>query len=225
MIIQKLVRNFTPGGCKPVGVCIHIMEGNMRGTRSWFNNPVSRASSHYGVSRTGEVWQFVKEEDVAWAQGGVRQPTARLVLDRPGINPNRYLISIEHEGFSNDVWSEPMKKASAELIRNICIRHIIPINRTHIIGHYEINSVSRPNCPAINKIIIDDIVQIAQARSLFWIKEQIKIIKQKIINLLQILMAKRQISDADKIKNIEHKIAVISNELDKIKKEADDNMF
>jgi hypothetical protein len=34
----------------------------------------------------------------------------------------------------------------------------IPANRTTVIGHYQINSVSRPNCPGIDKRVIDRIV-------------------------------------------------------------------
>ena len=184
-IIQKLVRNFTTGraGHKPIGICLHIMEGSMTGSHSWFNNPTSRASYHYGISRTGEVWQFVRESDTAWSQGRVNRPTARIVLDRPGINPNLYLISIGHEGFSTNAWTEATKQASSRLIKDICVRHNIPISRSNIIGHYEI-SVGRPNCPAVNKFVIDELVQMAKTKKLGWLKKQLDILQQKLLELL-----------------------------------------
>ena len=125
----------------------------------------------------------MKEENVAWSQGRANKPTARIVLDRPGINPNRYLISIGHEGFSTDTWTEAMKRASAWLIQDICLRHNIPINRTNIIGHYEI-SVGRPNCPAVNKFVIDELVQMAKTKKLGWLKKQLDILQQKLLELL-----------------------------------------
>ena len=188
-ILQKRVKNFSVGRGeqKPIGICLHIMEGTMAGSRSWFNNPQSRASYHYGVSRTGEIWQFVKEENVAWSQGRVNKPTARIVLDRPGVNPNRYLISIGHEGFSTDTWTEAMKQASAWLIQDICLRHNIPINRTNIIGHYEI-TIGRPNCPAVNKAILDRVVNKAKIKNLRW---QLEVLKQKLLELLEKLKGRK----------------------------------
>ena len=53
-----------------------------------------------------------------------------------------------------------MKAASAEMIRAICLRFNIPIDRDHIIGHYQVYS-AKPNCPAINKSIIDELIALA----------------------------------------------------------------
>jgi hypothetical protein len=63
-MITRLVKNFTAGrkGLKPVAIVIHIMEGTLNGTESWFNTPSSQVSSHYGIGKSGEVRQWVKEE-------------------------------------------------------------------------------------------------------------------------------------------------------------------
>ena len=53
-----------------------------------------------------------------------------------------------------------MKQASATLIREICQRWQVPIDRNHIVGHFEIFS-KKPNCPASNKAIIDELVTLA----------------------------------------------------------------
>jgi len=159
-IIQKKSPNFWAGrkGYRPEGVVIHIMDGTLVGTDSWFANPASLVSSHYGIGRTGEVHQYVKEEDTAWHAGRVDAPVWKLI--KPNINPNLYTVGIEHEGKPDDVWTDAMKQSSAALIREICQRWQIPIDRNHIVGHFEIFS-KKPNCPARDKKIIDELVALA----------------------------------------------------------------
>jgi len=159
-IIQKKSPNFWAGrkGYRPEGVVIHIMDGTLVGTDSWFANPASLVSSHYGIGRTGEVHQYVKEEDTAWHAGRVDAPVWKLI--KSNINPNLYTVGIEHEGKPDDVWTDAMKQSSAALIREICQRWQIPIDRNHIVGHFEIFS-KKPNCPARDKKIIDELVALA----------------------------------------------------------------
>lgn len=163
-IIQKKSPNFWAGrkGYRPEGVVIHIMDGTLAGTDSWFANPASQVSAHYGIGRTGEVHQYVKEEDTAWHAGRVDAPVWGLI--KPNINPNLYTIGIEHEGKPDDVWTDAMKQASAVLIREICQRWQIPIDRAHVVGHFEIYS-KKPNCPARDKKIIDELVALANLQT------------------------------------------------------------
>lgn len=159
-IIQKKSPNFWVGrkGYRPEAIVIHIMDGTLVGTDSWFANHTSQVSAHYGIGKNGEVHQYVQETDTAWHAGRVEAPVWKLI--RPGVNPNLYTIGIEHEGKPNDQWTEEMKRVSANLIREICQRWQIPIDRNHIVGHFEIFS-KKPNCPASNKAIIDELVALA----------------------------------------------------------------
>lgn len=165
-IIQKPTPNFTKGrgSYKPEIIVIHVMDGTLTGTDAWFAQTASQVSSHYGIGKNGEVHQYVKEEDQAWHAGTVVRPDFKLY--KKGVNPNRYTIGIEHEGkpLVDDVWPEAMKKASAKLIAEICERHSIPLDRDHIIGHYQIRA-SKPNCPALNKGIIDELIELAASLS------------------------------------------------------------
>lgn len=149
--------NFTIGrnGQKPIAVVLHIMGGSIGSCDNWFSQSISHVSAHYGIGQNGEIHQYVKEENQAWANGGRNKPTWQLIKPE---DPNQYTIAIEHEGNEYSVWSDAMKDASSNLIQQICARYNIPIDRSHIIGHYEINSVTRPNCPAVNKAIIDEII-------------------------------------------------------------------
>lgn len=162
-IIKKSTPNFYAGrsGHKPEAIVIHIMEGSLAGTDNWFSTPASQVSAHYGIGKNGEVHQYVEEVDTAWHAGSVVSPTWTLIRPVPP-NPNFYTIGIEHEGFASDVWPEAQRRVSAELIFNICKRWDIPLDRKHIIGHYEIRA-TKPNCPAVNKIIIDDLIQRAKS--------------------------------------------------------------
>ena len=97
-ILKRPVRNFTKGrnGYRPIAIVMHIAEGTMPGAHAWFNNPSSKASSHYMIGKTGVIWQFVEESDTAWCNGAINKPTWKLL--KPNVNPNLYTISIEHEG-------------------------------------------------------------------------------------------------------------------------------
>lgn len=159
--IQKPCPNFAVGrkGYKPEIIVLHVMDGSLTGTDSWFANPASQVSSHYGVGFNGEVHQYVKEEDTAWTQGKVDRPSFKLY--KPGVNPNAYCLSIEHEGQDLSVIHEAQINATVELIQAMAKKWSIPIDRDHIIGHYQIGAY-KPNCPATNKSIIDRIVRQAQ---------------------------------------------------------------
>jgi len=163
-IIQKKSSNFWVGrkGYRPEAVVIHIMDGTLPGTDSWFANPTSQVSAHYGIGKSGEVHQYVQENDAAWHAGRVNAPVWKLI--RPNVNPNLYTIGIEHEGKPDEGWTETMKQSSATLIREICQRWQIPIDRDHIVGHFEIFS-KKPNCPATNKRILDELVTLARQQT------------------------------------------------------------
>lgn len=182
-IIPKFVGNFRAGraGYKPEAIVIHIMDGSLIGTDEWFANPKSEVSSHYGIGKTGEIHQYVKEEDQAWHAGRVLRASWKLI--KAGVNPNAYTIGIEHEGrpLVNDVWPEAMKKASAELIADIAKRNNISLDRDHVIGHYEIYA-GKPNCPGVNHSIIDELITLAKA-----INTPVDITKEKIAKAKSLL--------------------------------------
>jgi N-acetyl-anhydromuramyl-L-alanine amidase AmpD len=158
MIINKFSPHFTAGrsGYKPEIIVLHIIEGSQTSCDNWFANPASKVSANYSVGFNGEIHQYVKDEDTAWAQGGVLNPTFNLY--KPGVNPNLYCLSIEHEGTDLSIVHEAQINATVGLIDSLARRWNIPVDRNHIIGHYQIKS-SKPNCPATNKEIINTIIR------------------------------------------------------------------
>lgn len=150
--VNKSDRN----GYTPCLIVWHIAEGTYNGTIAWEQNPKSQTSSHFVLGKNGEITQLVPLEMAAWTQGVVKNPTHPYVKLHSGVNPNLYCISIECEG----KWSETKGRltdkqlAAAEYLTSYIVEEVdriygeeIPIDRAHMIGHCEINSVTRPHCP------------------------------------------------------------------------------
>lgn len=151
-------------GSKPELIVCHITDGSYAGAVSWLCNPKSSGSSHYVVSRKGEVVQLVDLKDGAWANGTStkagsklyhKNSTLEMVKER-AINANLYTVSIEHEGIYDKTHGAltPEQEAATTTL----IKHIrdevkerfgvdIPLTREGIVGHYEIDPVTRQHCP------------------------------------------------------------------------------
>lgn len=158
-MIKKLSPNFSSReGHKIEMIVVHISSGTLDSMTSWFMQPVSQASSHYGVGKNGEIIQYVPENLKAWHAGKIDNPTAKLVIQK-AINPNLYSVGIECEGQDLKNAPEAQRKALYSLISDICIRNGIPIDREHIVGHYEIATKTRVNDPSPDHSIMDKIVE------------------------------------------------------------------
>jgi hypothetical protein len=157
---KQLSVNFGTGVNKKLGVVIHTMVGTLDGTDAWFRNPDSQVSAHYGIDIDGKrIYRWLKEEQIAWAQGRKYLPTFKMVLDRPTENPNSYLISIECADDNNPAGADRSKQIPTlvELVKFICGVNNIPIDREHICGHREIYSAK--TCPG--NINVDEVVRLA----------------------------------------------------------------
>lgn len=141
-------------------IVIHVTEGDARSVRAWFHDPAAQVSAHYMVQKNGEVVQFVREADTAWANGRVNNPTSKLAKERKEANPNWWTISIEHEGTGHDELTPVQRASSLRLIRDIQSRHSrILSDRIHIVGHREIYSLK--TCPGVISVdrLVDELNQ------------------------------------------------------------------
>ena len=111
-------------------IVIHVAEGSYSSTIGWFGSCAAEASAHYVVGRKGGVAHCVRNANVAWHAGW--------------WNTNKHSIGIEHEGYINDPdwFTNRMYHASARLSASCCKKYKIPVDRKHIIGHYQV-----PGCP------------------------------------------------------------------------------
>ena len=151
------------GGMAPEAIVIHIMEGTLAGTDAWFKNTASQVSAHYGIGKNGEIHQYVNESDAAWHAGRKSSDAPfHLVQERPRVNPNKYTIGIEHEGRADDAWTNEMYAASAALIKDICNRWGIPVDKKFIIGHRDIYTVK--SCPG-SQVNISKLIDMARGQA------------------------------------------------------------
>src|SRR5260221_52496 len=113
-------------------IIIHDTEGSYGSAIQEFQNPATQASAHYVVSDLGQITQMVAEKDIAWHAGN--------------WDYNTRSIGIEHEGYASGTnWYTPaMYDASARLSASICSRWGVPMDRTHVIGHYQVPDPNNP---------------------------------------------------------------------------------
>ncbi|WP_025698477.1 N-acetylmuramoyl-L-alanine amidase, partial [Paenibacillus forsythiae] len=147
-------------GRVPIAIVDHISGGTMGSMDNWFSSPNNKVSSaHYGVSRSGEIHQYVDIQKMAWANGitaaAIPKATAAIVKEMAPTNPNKYTVSIEHEGtdgelteaqFQATVW---LHKHIASEINRIYGREIV-LDSKRVIGHFQVDPVRKPNCPGPN---------------------------------------------------------------------------
>lgn len=100
-VTWRPVPNCTKSGQESVqGVVLHIMQGSLDGSDSWFRNPISQSSAHFGVGKNGTIYQWVNTQDRAWAQ----------------MAGNKAWLSIEHEGYSGTALTAAQVAATAKIV-------------------------------------------------------------------------------------------------------------
>ncbi|MGW4468049.1 N-acetylmuramoyl-L-alanine amidase [Nonomuraea sp. NPDC004354] len=106
-------------------IIIHDMEGYWAPSVRMNQDPTWPGSWHYSVrSSDGHIAQQIKTKDVGWQAGN--------------WYINAKSIGIEHEGFlaEGSTWyTEAMYRTSAKLVRYLAMRHGVPLDRAHILGH------------------------------------------------------------------------------------------
>ena len=106
------VPNMTPGGMRGhLGLVLHIQEGSEAGTDSWFHNPSSQVSAHFGNPKSGPLDQWVDTDDRAWAE----------------VSGNSYWISVENEGHSGDPLTPSQLENVAQLLAWLHTQYGIPL--------------------------------------------------------------------------------------------------
>jgi N-acetyl-anhydromuramyl-L-alanine amidase AmpD len=116
-------------------VVIHDIEGNGKAGVETFRAPDAKTSAHYVIDKFGVAVQMVHESDAAYHSGSSYW--------------NDQAIGIEHSGAeSEDGYTEAEYTASAKLVANIVTRYGIPIDRDHIVGHYQVPSTTEDEAPA-----------------------------------------------------------------------------
>lgn len=103
--------NHRKGGNSPRLFIVHTIEGSLAGADSWFRNPASRVSSHFGTGKNGVIYQWVDTKDVAWANAGA----------------NSFSVSIENEGKGSEPFTPEQIEAIAQTYAWAHRTHGIPL--------------------------------------------------------------------------------------------------
>jgi hypothetical protein len=168
----------TPPATKGFGV-VHIT-GNPGtpiataiGEVSWrLNDPANQNSATFFVNRDGSVVQALGDplHMDPWSNGDVNRPDTGnpriAALLRDGVNANeRTILSIENVGNEGTVGglTPAQVETNARIFAHYFPKAGVEITRQSVIGHYQLNSVTRPNCPQRDKSVIDRIVARARA--------------------------------------------------------------
>jgi N-acetyl-anhydromuramyl-L-alanine amidase AmpD len=107
-------------------IVIHDTEGGWDGSVATLQND-SGKSVHYIVDADGSrVGQFRPETDTTWHAGNYYY--------------NETSIGIEHVGVASDPsgYSDGLYATSEDLVKNIRTRWSVPLDRAHIVGHYQV---------------------------------------------------------------------------------------
>lgn len=142
-----------------LAVVMHIAAGGYQPSIEWLCNPASGVSAHFIVSKGGEITQMVsiynsaRANGLSWANGRWKNARGKFVAPTwdsiiTGVNPNLYTISIEHEGFPEDVRTPQMQDADVRLLRWLAQKlHLRYEPGRSLIGHRDIDPVDKWFCP------------------------------------------------------------------------------
>lgn len=153
----KQVPNYGKGRPRnPDMIVIHIAEGLKDSVYQTFMTEPK--SSHFLVNKDGTIWQFVSTKDTAWCNGIVVVPISEIVLTRLPANPNGYTLSIENEGFGSADITPAQYTSNAALVKFLSQKWGVPLDRSHVIRHEEIEASK--TCPG--RISVEKIIQLAR---------------------------------------------------------------
>lgn len=130
----------------PQGWVLHTPEeaaDNNEVTPYYFQTPNLSASTHYYLDNDGDVYQMVPEKYSPIANGVKGKPYPSWA--NPNINLNSQSLNVEIEGRAASIGQTmPVGgvqfNALVKLIKHRCAAYGIPLDREHIIGHYQVSN-------------------------------------------------------------------------------------
>jgi hypothetical protein len=145
----------------------HISDGSEIGDLSWLTKHGSGAGCNYYINKGGVIYELAPWQNAAWTNGPWGNPdlTNPLIAAwyRAGINSNTRTISKEFEGKPNDLLTDAQIRSSNHLDAWLSEQASIILDRTHYIGHYQIDSINRSYCPSFDPDEWDDLINGARA--------------------------------------------------------------
>lgn len=162
---------------KPRGWVLHTPEeaaDDHEVTPYYFQTPGLEASTMYYMDSDGDVYQMVKETDAAIANGVLGKPYPSWA--DPSTSLNWQSLNVEIEGYAASIQdtlirSGPQYNGLIALIKHRAAAYNIPLDREHIIGHYQVsNQRSDPGAGFPWAALIEDLNKTDIGGEEMWIR-------------------------------------------------------
>lgn len=137
------------GQMEATAVCVHVMEGWLSTMIRWSEErPVHhQASYHFGLGMDGRIVQFVPIDTPAWHAGRRDDTDPTWPLWDRNRNPGGHTVAVAREGFHDKLWTPEQTEAAIRVTAWIMGEHEITPSAETLIGHYELNPVTRAQDP------------------------------------------------------------------------------
>lgn len=144
---RPLDANFSTGGIWVQGLVLHVMEGTLEGSDSWFRRtlvpPDTGSSAHFGLAKDGRLWQWVDTGNRAWAQA----------------DGNDAYVSVELEGYVGDTPTPAQISALVRLTQWMHDHHGMPFALANKpgdrgLGYHSMGGVAWGNHPCPGPAIV-----------------------------------------------------------------------
>lgn len=150
---------------RPRALVLHTPEepaDEWESTPNYFAQPNRQASTHYYADSDGDWYQLVPEMCAAIANGLKGRPLPAWA--DPNTSLNWQTLSVEIEGYAASIHQTmprggPQWNAVVKWVADRCHKHAIPLDRQHVMGHYQLAD----NRTDPGQMDIDQIVRDAQA--------------------------------------------------------------
>lgn len=124
---------------------IHTMAGTLAGCDSWFQNPASQVSAHFGIGLDGQQHQYVSLPDGAWANGILEFGNSWAGTIGNSSNPNYQTVSVETEDNGSGATAVTDEQYSSTLaVCRYALEYYPDIE--FLLTHTVISPSSRPQC-------------------------------------------------------------------------------
>ena len=141
---------------EPEGVVCHVLQGYRSTMDAWASErptAIHPVSYHFVIDTDGTPTQYVPISQRAWHAGRVPDEAAAAALwslYKPGINPNDYTIGLGAEGMSESAWTPAQLASTITVLRWLRDEWSMEINSDTLIGHRDLDPVSRAHDPGPN---------------------------------------------------------------------------
>lgn len=100
-------------------IVLHATVGSLVSARGWLTNPASKASTHYLISKTGDLYQLVPDDRAAWHAGASQWGR----LDSLAIKRQSIGIELENANDGRDPYPPAQVDALRALVRDLQQRY------------------------------------------------------------------------------------------------------